>query len=100
VEQAIAAIWQEVLGGQVGRHDNLFELGGHSLNATQIASRLREALEVRVPLRTLFAHPTVAELGAQLTSPDVEAAAELYLMVAAYSDEEAEALLRSMEGNQ
>ncbi|MEV1175411.1 amino acid adenylation domain-containing protein [Nonomuraea sp. NPDC049784] len=100
VEQAIAAIWQEVLGGQVGRHDNLFELGGHSLNATQIASRLREALDVQVPLRTLFAHPTVAELGAQLTSPDVEAAAELYLMVAAYSDEEAEALLRSMEGNQ
>ncbi|MEV6155023.1 amino acid adenylation domain-containing protein [Nonomuraea sp. NPDC052129] len=100
VEQAIAAIWQEVLGGQVGRHDNLFELGGNSLNATQIASRVREALEVQVPLRTLFAHPTVAELGAQLTSPDVEAAAELYLMVAAYSDEEAEALLRSMEGNQ
>ncbi|MEV0143625.1 amino acid adenylation domain-containing protein [Nonomuraea sp. NPDC050733] len=100
VEQAIAAIWQEVLGGQVGRHDNLFDLGGHSLNATRIASRLREALEVQVPLRTLFSHPTVAELGARLASPDVEAAAELYLMVAAYSDEEAEALLRSMEGNQ
>ncbi|KAB8195914.1 amino acid adenylation domain-containing protein [Nonomuraea phyllanthi] len=100
VEQAVAAIWQEVLGGQVGRHDNLFELGGHSLNATQIASRLREALDVRVPIRTIFAHPTVAELAAQLTSPDVEAAAELYLMVAAYSDEEAEALLRSMEGEQ
>ncbi|MFC4121521.1 non-ribosomal peptide synthetase [Nonomuraea zeae] len=100
VEQAVAAIWQEVLGGEVGRHDNLFDLGGHSLNATRIASRLNEALEVRVPLRTLFAHPTVAELGAQLTSPDVEAAAELYLMVAAYSDEEAEALLRSMEGDE
>ncbi|MEU7856250.1 amino acid adenylation domain-containing protein [Nonomuraea sp. NPDC049141] len=100
VEQAIAVIWQEVLGSPVGRHDNLFELGGNSLNATQIASRLREALEVPVPLRTLFAHPTVAELGARLTSPDVEAAAEIYLMVAAYSDEEAEALLRSMEGGQ
>ncbi|MEQ4719999.1 amino acid adenylation domain-containing protein [Nonomuraea sp. B19D2] len=99
VEQVIAAIWQEVLGGAVGRHDNLFDLGGHSLNATQIASRLREALEVQVPLRTIFANPTVAELGAQLTSPDVEAAAELYLMVAAYSEEETEALLRSMEGD-
>ncbi len=32
--------------------------------------------------------------------PDVEAAAELYLMVAAYSDDEAEALLRSMEGDE
>ncbi|MFI7637615.1 amino acid adenylation domain-containing protein [Nonomuraea sp. NPDC049400] len=99
VEQVIAAIWQEVLGGEVGRHDNLFDLGGHSLNATQIASRLREALEVQVPLRTIFEHPTVAELGAQLTSPDVEAAAELYLMVAMYSEEETEALLRSMEGD-
>ncbi|GAA2268709.1 hypothetical protein GCM10010149_06960 [Nonomuraea roseoviolacea subsp. roseoviolacea] len=100
LEQVVAAVWQEVLGGQVGRHDNLFELGGHSLNATRIASRLRDALEVRVPLRTLFSHPTVAELAADLTSPDVEAAAELYLMVAAYSDDEAEALLRSMEGPQ
>ncbi|NUP02685.1 MAG: amino acid adenylation domain-containing protein, partial [Nonomuraea sp.] len=100
VEQAVAAIWQEVLGTEVGRHDDLFELGGNSLNATQITSRLRDALEVRVPLRTLFANPTVAELAARLTSPDVEAAAELYLMVAAYSEEEAEALLRSMEGEQ
>ncbi|RSM99174.1 hypothetical protein DMB42_43325 [Nonomuraea sp. WAC 01424] len=100
VEQAVAAVWQEVLGGEVGRHDNLFDLGGNSLNATRIASRLREALDVRVPLRTLFARPTVAELAAELASPDVETAAELYLMVAAYSDEEAEALLRSMEGDQ
>ncbi|MFI6182281.1 amino acid adenylation domain-containing protein [Nonomuraea sp. NPDC051191] len=100
LEQAVAAVWQEVLGGQVGREDNLFELGGNSLNATRIASRLRDALDVRVPLRTLFARPTVAELAAELASPEVETAAELYLMVAAYSDEEAEALLRSMEGDQ
>nr|WP_246267903.1 amino acid adenylation domain-containing protein [Nonomuraea typhae] len=100
LEQAVAAVWQEVLGGRIGRHDNLFDLGGHSLNANQIASRLRAALEVRVPLRTIFAHPTVAELAAELATPDVEAAAELYLMVAAYSDDEAEALLRSLEGEQ
>ncbi|MEU6730260.1 amino acid adenylation domain-containing protein [Nonomuraea wenchangensis] len=99
LERAIAAVWEEVLGGPVGRDDDFFELGGHSLNATRIASRLREALDVPVPLRTLFAHPTVAGLAAQLSTPDVESAAELYLMVAAVSDEEAAALLRSMEGD-
>ncbi|MEU6792147.1 phosphopantetheine-binding protein, partial [Nonomuraea wenchangensis] len=99
LERAIAAVWEEVLGGPVGRDDDFFALGGHSLNATRIASRLREALDVPVPLRTLFAHPTVAGLAAQLSTPDVESAAELYLMVAAVSDEEAAALLRSMEGD-
>ncbi len=66
-EDVIAAIWAEVLGvGQVGRDDNFFELGGHSLLATQVVSRLREAFQVDLPVRTVFESATIAELAQAL----------------------------------
>ena len=61
LEQAIAGVWQEVLGiERVGAEDNFFELGGHSLLAIQIISRLRNALRIELPLHTFLAAPTVA----------------------------------------
>ncbi|MBE9209301.1 amino acid adenylation domain-containing protein [Nostoc sp. LEGE 06077] len=67
IEEAIAQIWQQVLGiAQVGINDNFFELGGHSLLATQVISRLRKTLGVNLRLRALFASPTVAELATKI----------------------------------
>jgi amino acid adenylation domain-containing protein len=67
LESALAAIWQDVLKvAQVGRHDQFFELGGHSLLAVQLASRLRTDLSIELPLRALFAHPTLADLASQI----------------------------------
>jgi hypothetical protein len=46
----------------VGIHDNFFDLGGHSLLTTQLASRLRDAFQLEVPLQAFFEEPTVAGL--------------------------------------
>jgi amino acid adenylation domain-containing protein len=67
VEQTLAEIWSTVLGIQrVGIHDPFFELGGHSLLAAQVISRIQEAFQIELPLRTLFEEPTVAGLAAQI----------------------------------
>ncbi|MDP9901730.1 non-ribosomal peptide synthetase [Variovorax ginsengisoli] len=66
-EQQLAAIWAEVLGvARVGRNDNFFEIGGHSLLAAQVASRVRVALDVALPLRWIFEHPVLRALAAHL----------------------------------
>lgn len=64
-ETTLAAIWADILKQErVGIQTNFFEAGGHSLLATQITSRIRRHFAVDLPLRTLFAAPTIAELAA------------------------------------
>ena len=61
-EQAIAAIWADVLGlDQVGIHDNFFELGGDSILSIQIVSRARQA-GLEPAAQDIFRHQTIAEL--------------------------------------
>ncbi len=63
LENMLAAIWCELLNlEKVGRCSNFFELGGHSLMVTQMISRIRDALEMEVPMRTIFEAPTIAAL--------------------------------------
>jgi amino acid adenylation domain-containing protein len=67
LEQMVAGVWSDVLVvGKVGLFDNFFDLGGHSLLATQIISRVGEAFGVNIPLRELFAEPTVAGLAERI----------------------------------
>ncbi|HWI20961.1 MAG TPA: beta-ketoacyl synthase N-terminal-like domain-containing protein, partial [Vicinamibacterales bacterium] len=62
-EQAIAAIWQDVLEvGQVSLHGNFFQLGGHSLLLVQMHERLREEFDSPITLVELFKYPTVSSL--------------------------------------
>jgi len=63
VEEVMASVWSDILRREkVGIQDNFFELGGHSLLATQVLSRVRDAFNVELPLRTIFENPTIANL--------------------------------------
>jgi len=63
MEQALAGIWQELLGReQVGLGDDFFELGGHSLLATRMLARLRRDFRVDLPVARVFETPTLRAL--------------------------------------
>ncbi|HJS23707.1 MAG TPA: amino acid adenylation domain-containing protein [Pyrinomonadaceae bacterium] len=67
VERWLSETWATVLGlERVGINDNFFELGGHSLLGTQIVFKVRESLQLELPLRSLFEAPTVAGLSLRI----------------------------------
>lgn len=82
MEKRVAETIGEVLGRErVGREDNFFALGGDSLRATQVLSRLKQSLELELPLSLLFRLPTPALLGARLD--ELAASREIDLLAAA-----------------
>jgi amino acid adenylation domain-containing protein len=83
-EEAIAAIWMDVLKKDaISVTDDFIALGGHSLLAIRVLGRLSRKFGIRLPLRTLFDAPTVAQL-AEIVDVEVQLAA-----VAALTDGEA-----------
>ncbi len=78
VEEQLADLWREVLGGEsISRDDDFFALGGHSLAAGRLLARLRAALGVELPLRVVFEAPRLAEQARQVA--DLLAATSLPL---------------------
>lgn len=81
VEQALAAIWQEVLEvEQVGVTDNFFELGGDSLRVLKVLGKVRgnTQLGLDLKLRDMMSKPTIAQLSGH---EEVEAALDPLLLL-------------------
>ncbi|CDG82375.1 non-ribosomal peptide synthetase [Janthinobacterium agaricidamnosum] len=73
-EQALALLWQEVLGlPRVGRHDNFFELGGHSLAAIRVTALLAQRHACELPVRRFFDAPTLAGMAQGLSEAGFDA---------------------------
>jgi acyl carrier protein len=72
-EEKLVLIWEKVLGvTPVGVDDNFFEMGGHSLLATQLISRIRDEFMIDLPLRSVFASPTPAEMARVIEAAIIE----------------------------
>ncbi|MFJ1997644.1 amino acid adenylation domain-containing protein [Streptomyces asiaticus] len=68
-EEAVCRVYADLLGAtKVGIDDDFFALGGHSLIATRVVARLRSAVGIAVPLKTVFQQRTPRELAATLTA--------------------------------
>ncbi|MBA3806782.1 MAG: amino acid adenylation domain-containing protein [Solirubrobacterales bacterium] len=98
LEEAVAAIWAQVLGlPQVGVEDDFFALGGHSLLATQVVAQVRSDFAVDLPLHSLFTCPTIASLASEIVrmmgDSEVDETAKLMAELEDMSDEEAQRLL-------
>ncbi len=67
LEEKLLGIWKEVLQNpDLDVHGNFFQLGGHSLKALKIISRVKKELGIKVEIKLIFTHPTVADLAAVL----------------------------------
>jgi len=63
LEQRLADIWQEVLGGsQPLRQSNFFVLGGNSLLVAQLVARILDVFHVELSLSVVFESPTFSAL--------------------------------------
>jgi len=66
-EAQLADIWRELLKVErVGVDQSFFELGGHSLLVLQMTARIRRAMEVELPVRSVFESPTIAGLAQEV----------------------------------
>ncbi len=68
LEEAVAAIWSDLLGlDRVGVQESFFDLGGHSLAAMKMLFLVEERLGVDLPLQLVFASPTIEGLALAMT---------------------------------
>jgi len=91
IERSLAVFLTSLLGvARVGKDDNFFDLGGHSLMGAQLIAKISNTFGVELSLRSLFDHPTVGEVSAEIERL-------IHAKLASMSEEEAERMLESSQ---
>ncbi|WP_165760192.1 condensation domain-containing protein, partial [Niastella populi] len=74
IEIKLVKIWEEVLEREtIGVNDDFFALGGHSLKAIRLGNEYQKELSVKLSLKELFAHTSVASHAILIASSTREA---------------------------
>ncbi|MFI6520472.1 acyl carrier protein [Spirillospora sp. NPDC050679] len=61
----MSEVWRRELGvAAVRPGDDFFDLGGHSMAAARIVQQVEDLTGVRLPVPTVFDHPTAEALAA------------------------------------
>jgi len=69
LQQQLVTIWEDLLQVHpIGINDNFFDLGGHSLLVMRFVDRVAQTSGKKLPLSTIFAKPTIAQLAIALES--------------------------------
>lgn len=69
VEEAVAAIWSEVIGVPVNSpYDDFFDLGGHSTLASRIITLVRSRVSRTASLRLIFEHSQLRDFSSRLNA--------------------------------
>ena len=70
-EKRIFDIWTAIFkSADIRKDDNFFELGGHSLLAVEVMNRIEKETGIKLPLASLFDHPTIEQLAILLEDKD------------------------------
>lgn len=77
IEEAVAEIWQGILGiGQIGANDDFTELGGNSLLAVQAVANTADTFNLDLPIELFFRDPTVRGVAEAVVEQLVSMASE------------------------
>ncbi|HVC19691.1 MAG TPA: amino acid adenylation domain-containing protein [Vicinamibacterales bacterium] len=94
VEEMVAALWAGLLKRETPAvEDSFFELGGHSLLATQLLSRIRDLMQIDLPMLSIFDAPTLGDFSRAVVAAEpspgrAEEVARAWLTVRRLSPEE------------
>jgi len=92
IEYWLADFLVKMLGvPRISRNDNFFRLGGHSLLGAQLIAKIQQTFDIELSLRSLFDHPTVSGIAAEIT-------AGIHAKLNQMTDDEARAILESYPG--
>jgi len=68
IEKILARAWQEVLNrDNLGIHDNFFDLGGTSMEVIHLNNKLKELLNIDIPVAAIYRYMTISSFSQYLT---------------------------------